>query len=201
MSQTITTRSDAQPIIVTLVHGTWARGAACCAERSLLRHTLEEEFSGRIAFEVFEWSGKNSPFHRSKAGIDLAGRLKDGFKNHPENARHYVIGHSHGGNLVCQALRGRAVQERISGIACLSTPFFAPRSRYVGFLQAPDLFFLALAGAQFILWLLFFLMFMIDSVSLFLALWCWRPLIGLSISLGHYSMRLVLALVILKRID
>ena len=44
-------------------------------------------------------------------------------------ARHVLIGHSHGGFVALSALRGATLDERICGVACLSTPFLMARVR------------------------------------------------------------------------
>ena len=44
-------------------------------------------------------------------------------------ARHMLIGHSHGGFVALSALRGATLDERFCGVACLSTPFLMARVR------------------------------------------------------------------------
>ena len=48
------------------------------------------------------------------------------------NAQHFVIGHSHGGNIAFQAMRDGAVESRMAGVVCLSTPFLCAAPRNLG---------------------------------------------------------------------
>jgi hypothetical protein len=48
------------------------------------------------------------------------------------DAQHFVIGHSHGGNIAFQAMRDAAVESRIAGVVCLSTPFLCAAPRNLG---------------------------------------------------------------------
>jgi len=48
------------------------------------------------------------------------------------DARHFVIGHSHGGNIAFQAMREKAVAARMAGVVCLSTPFLWASPRNLG---------------------------------------------------------------------
>jgi hypothetical protein len=48
------------------------------------------------------------------------------------NARHYVVAHSHGGNVAFQALGDPVLNERIRGLVCLSTPFLTVVRRDLG---------------------------------------------------------------------
>jgi hypothetical protein len=51
----------------------------------------------------------------------------------PPDATHIIVAHSHGGNVVLMALRDPPnLRERISGVACLATPFIAARDRNIG---------------------------------------------------------------------
>jgi hypothetical protein len=113
---------------VTLVHGTFARGAAWTKEGSALRDSLEEIFRGRIKFHNFEWSGYPSYFSRDQASAKLQIFLSHLLQLYP-NDMHFIIGHSHGGNVVLYALRNSTLAERIHGVITLSTPFLSARQR------------------------------------------------------------------------
>jgi hypothetical protein len=114
-------------IVVTLVHGTWARHAAWTLPSSRLCRTLCKEAQGPVRFERFLWSGWNTVTSRHRAVTRLIAQLAASQTRWP-HARHFVIGHSHGGNIAFQAMRERSVAERIAGLACLSTPFLCASS-------------------------------------------------------------------------
>jgi hypothetical protein len=116
---------------VTLVHVTGARHAPWTQPASQLRAALETAFPGRLTFSAFEWSGQNSFKARFRAAQALAEALKEDAQEHPD-CHHFIIGHSHGGNVALWALGQRNLLERISGVACLSTPFFRLQKRYYG---------------------------------------------------------------------
>ena len=121
-------------VVITLVHGTFARlptrDADWTREGSLLRRKLQAALGDDVVFIPFRWSGMNWPAARYRA----AGRLREHFGDtalrYPGRS-HYLISHSHGGNVCLYALReaereGSAVP---TGAVCLSTPFIAAQPR------------------------------------------------------------------------
>ena len=123
-------QSDATPtLVVTLVHGTWAANAAWLRADSVLCRSILAAFPDQVLrFVPFRWSGHNSVSARFRAGQALAEKLSTMQREWPE-ARHVLIGHSHGGFVALSALRGATLDERICGVACLSTPFLMARVR------------------------------------------------------------------------
>jgi len=123
-------QSDATPtLVVTLVHGTWASKAAWLREDSLLCRSILAAFPEQVLrFVPFRWSGHNSVSARFRGAQTLAAKLDAMRRQWPE-ARHVLIGHSHGGFVALSALRGATQDERIRGVACLSTPFLMARVR------------------------------------------------------------------------
>jgi hypothetical protein len=114
---------------ITLVHGTFARNAAWTRPGSKLREHIEARLPGRVVYHRFRWSGWPSHLARDRAARLLRDRLLKCVKNN-ETARHCVICHSHGGNIVCYALRDAAeLVDRLDCIITLSTPFLLVRSR------------------------------------------------------------------------
>ena len=125
-----------RPLVVTLVHGTFGRlpghDAAWARDGSYLRRRLQEELGGDVVFVPFRWSGMNSPSARYRA----AQRLRDHFhltaERHPA-CGHYLVAHSHGGNVALYALRdavaGAPPSALPDGVVCLSTPFIASQPR------------------------------------------------------------------------
>lgn len=124
-------RADASPMeIVTLVHGTFARGlflrrplAAWTDSRSDLRAAIADALRPRkVQFAIFNWSGGNSMHARRDAGFALVAFLLELFARFPK-AHHHIVAHSHGGNIAMYALRTDTIRSRIQSVTCLSTPF------------------------------------------------------------------------------
>ena len=118
-------------VVVTLVHGTFARRAAWTNESSPLCMAIRSSMHGPVRFERFLWSGWNTVTSRSKAVGHLISHLADSQTRWPQ-AQHFVVGHSHGGNIAFQAMRDKAVEARIAGVVCLSTPFLWASPRDLG---------------------------------------------------------------------
>ncbi len=125
--------------VVTLVHGTFANtesewiqesGALCTALRGAL--------DGVVVARRFEWTGRNRNADRRHAAADLARTLDEGLGAHPD-ARHFIIAHSHGGNVALGALRDPVRQRSMSGLVCLGTPFVRVSERNTGEAAAPSL--------------------------------------------------------------
>lgn len=116
--------------VFTLVHGTWARSARWMEPDSELRQAVAG-ISGPVRFERFAWSGNNSVLARQRAVRRLIEQLRRTFMEWPE-AQHYIIAHSHGGNIALQSMSDDAISRRVSGIICLSTPFLTITSRQLG---------------------------------------------------------------------
>lgn len=118
--------------VVTLVHGTWARGYQWPEMRKFLNAHLEKP----VRIDTFDWpvdgtsrwSAKNRADVRTKAASDLRLHLDARLAEHPA-ARHFIVAHSHGGTIVLSALRNYPQRSRIAGVACLSTPFINVRMR------------------------------------------------------------------------
>src|SRR6266446_3746102 len=112
--------------VITLVHGTWAQDAQWMREESALCASLRNSLSAGVAFRAFRWSGRNSHLERRRAAERLRAELITAVAEYPD-ANHYVIAHSHGGNVAFHALKDRDCGPRISGVVFLSTPFLFVR--------------------------------------------------------------------------
>jgi hypothetical protein len=123
--------SMAPDVVITLVHGTFARRADWTAESSPLCAAIRATMQAPVRFERFLWSGWNTVSSRSKAVERLISHLAAAQTRWP-HARHFVVGHSHGGNIAFQALRAQSVAARIAGVVCLSTPFLWASPRNLG---------------------------------------------------------------------
>jgi hypothetical protein len=115
---------------ITLVHGTFARRLSWLRLSSVLKQDLQSKLSTRVIFHRFSWSGW--PLHKSRyrAARRLHKFLDERISGNPAHT-HFVIAHSHGGNLVLYALRDTRVAAEIAGVVTLSTPFLVPRTRTV----------------------------------------------------------------------
>ena len=122
-------------IVVTLVHGTFGRlpwrDAGWTREESALRQRLQAEV-GEVLFVPFRWSGMNWPAARYRAARALREHFASIAERYPRHA-HYIVAHSHGGNVTLYALRDaeRAGGVVPDGAVCLSTPFIAAQPRRV----------------------------------------------------------------------
>lgn len=114
--------------VITLVHGTYARKAKWLSPDSDLSKTIVEEFSHKVEIIPFFWSGGNSPASRATAADRLREQLQSQVVKWPW-AKHYIIAHSHGGNVALYALRDSKLENDISGLICLATPFLLLRPR------------------------------------------------------------------------
>ena len=126
------------PVVVTLVHGTFGRlpgtDAAWTREGSMLRERLGAELGGDVVFVPFRWSGMNWPAARYRAARRLRDHFRHTAQRYPARS-HYVIAHSHGGNVALYALRDAEREDAPEGLprgaVCLSTPFIAAQPRPV----------------------------------------------------------------------
>jgi pimeloyl-ACP methyl ester carboxylesterase len=137
--------------LVTLVHGTWASKTPWVQDGSCFQSWLSSELQG-ACFPFFRWSGRNSHTHRIQAGKELQDHLRRVQKQVERipDAKHVVIAHSHGGNVVLYALQDDELRRRVDGVVCMATPFYSIRER-----RLPRLLFgavlLSLVGAAFML--------------------------------------------------
>ncbi len=118
--------------VVTTVHGTYAKHATWVEPDSKLGVALTQRFGAGVKMIPFRWSGRNNPSARAKAKDKLRAHLSALLGDYPE-ASHYIIAHSHGGNVALYALRDdETLRDKIAGVACLATPFLVSRHRVLG---------------------------------------------------------------------
>jgi hypothetical protein len=117
--------SESPQFVVTLVHGTFARRAHWIESDSSFSRGLAEQLDGTtVRIFPFRWSGRNSTHARDDAIVRLTGHLNQ-LKSRFPKAKHYVIGHSHGGAVAHEA----GCNADLDGVVCLSTPFLILRER------------------------------------------------------------------------
>src|SRR5271166_1168830 len=118
-------------VVVTLVHGTFARKARWIRSQSPLSLALVRE-----GFQVvpFRWSGKNAHWARAVASGQLADHMEKQIANYGDAAQ-CIVAHSHGGNVAVQAVHGLARKDYSKPIfiITLSTPFIHVRQRQLPF--------------------------------------------------------------------
>lgn len=115
-------------VVISLIHGTWARSAAWTLPSSLLSLALRNKLdSKKVLFFRFGWSGKNSIKSRASAGVVLNHNLKEIFARYP-HAKHFIIAHSHGGSVALNCL-DHEIADAVDGIICLGTPVFVTKPR------------------------------------------------------------------------
>jgi len=116
---------------ITLVHGTFARGAPWTKEGSRLSSSLRTALGANATVEPCEWSGGNSAADREDGAARLAEHLR-GQGDKAAKERRFVVAHSHGGNVALYALRDPEVERLVDGVVCMATPFIVARRRDLG---------------------------------------------------------------------
>ena len=117
--------------VVTTVHGTYAKHATWVEPDSKLGKALAQRFGAGVVVASFRWSGRNNPSARAEAKDKLREHLHC-LQIKYKQAQHYIVAHSHGGNVAFYALRDEALRDKIAGVACLATPFLVSRPRVLG---------------------------------------------------------------------
>lgn len=119
---------EERQIDCVLVHGTFARNAAWTnSVTSPLCAALREQLDNSVSFRAFEWSGRNSHRARRTAADQLAAFVSNRHVNGHSTVR-VLIGHSHGGTVICDALkRHKKLLASVDYVVLLSTPFIQAR--------------------------------------------------------------------------
>ncbi len=113
--------------VVTLVHGTFARHAPWTMPGSELAMALGEGLPGPVNVFRFVWSGRNSFAARARGRRELRRHLKACIAKYPD-AKHIVVGHSHGGSITLDAIT-RDYSRKLAAVVCLATPVLSVRLR------------------------------------------------------------------------
>lgn len=125
--------------VAVLVHGTYAGSEANTGHQwwqtgspfsRKLRTHLPDGVNLAEDGEVFHWSGENSERARSKAALLLVRHLK---KLEASGKDYHLVGHSHGGSVIWQALKMAALyKEKLLGLrswTTVGTPYLQHKSR------------------------------------------------------------------------
>lgn len=120
------------PIVIT-VHGTfatdlhdeggrwWQRGSEFT---SALVQRLGDMGFPSVSIEPFRWSGLNSDYARLQAAAKLERTIDEATRDGRPVA---VLAHSHGGNVIMEALAQRRFSRPLAAVLTLGTPFFTRR--------------------------------------------------------------------------
>lgn len=114
--------------LITLVHGTFAKGAAWTREGSALHGALAKGLGSAARVQYFDWSGRNTHQARLVAGKELAAFLTKSASDYPD-AKRVTIAHSHGGNIALYARRHASEPAASDHVVCLATPFIRCQMR------------------------------------------------------------------------
>lgn len=143
---------DSRPLVIT-IHGTFAHDLADDGEQwwqrgslftSVLAERLAEKGFPDVAVQPFHWSGLNSDQARLRAAAVLAGIIAATKRNGRPVA---VLAHSHGGNVLMEALVQRRTRRPLAAALTLGTPFFIRRLKPLPTLIAAFKVLLGLAVA------------------------------------------------------
>lgn len=114
--------ADTTDVTVHLVHGTFEPNASWTLPGSKMRDAIEG-MGCQVNVARFSWSGHNSPAARSQAAEELAKKVIAS-----PSRRHYIVAHSHGGNIVREMSHlFPETAPKISGVCLLSPPFIFRR--------------------------------------------------------------------------
>lgn len=128
--------NDERPSLVfTLIHGTFGSGDTWMTDespgsfRAQIRMLLGDNFG--IEFQPFDWGCRskylrwfvdNRELRRQEATASLLNELE----HRPLVSaafRHYLVGHSHGGNIAMRACVSSEARRKVTGVITLATPF------------------------------------------------------------------------------
>lgn len=109
-------------IIVTLIHGTFAKNAPWVSENSEFRNRLNRQLLDEVCFQTLNWSGKNSNEARLSAAKELIVLLQKQLSKYPKHKK-FIISHSHGGNIALYALRDLGESANEFNLITMGTPF------------------------------------------------------------------------------
>jgi hypothetical protein len=115
---------------VTLVHGTFARGASWTQDGSVLRSVLTQQLDLPTYFGVFEWTGNNDHGTRLEAARELRSFMRRSLQDNPSDL-HFIVAHSHGGNIVLHSLKDTQIREGVRGVITMGTPFISCQNREI----------------------------------------------------------------------
>lgn len=127
--------------LFTLIHGTFAANSTWVNDHE---HDNPDGFRARLKAALNKPTSFSATppwgstlITRRWRDLTNASRLNgaDNLRRHilslprQNKQKHFLVAHSHGGNVAMYAMQDKAVQERVDGLICISTPFLYPRRR------------------------------------------------------------------------
>ena len=109
-------------IQITLIHGTFASEGLWFREGSFFRIFFLQKCEMPLEFHPFIWDGGNSHSSRLLAAKNLKSHILEINEKFP-NSKHYLISHSHGGNVALYASKMKGFDNLIEGVVTFGTPF------------------------------------------------------------------------------
>jgi hypothetical protein len=167
------TQPPGRNLLITLVHGTFATGAAWTKDGSILRQQLEQRLGTGLRFSRFDWSGVNSHKARQIAADELASHLMQLEREYPD-FQQFLICHSHGGNVALRALPHFDASRTIRGVVTLGTPFITCHRRTLT--ETTGTLKWAIPLSTVVLWMLIYSSICIGILNILIAYHLWRKL-------------------------
>jgi len=121
--------NESRKFVITLVHGTFDRGSTWAQPGSPFCKAIETMLPGAATFYSHPWSGQNTQAQRRAVSTALKAQLLEQRALH-RDAHHFLIGHSHGGNIGLYALDDDKAQSSLDGAICINTPFITVTRRH-----------------------------------------------------------------------
>ncbi|WP_426536938.1 hypothetical protein [Bradyrhizobium sp. McL0615] len=147
--------SSGAEVVVTFVHGTFTPGGGALSTNSALAHALRQKLAGkRMEIRTIQWTGWNTLTSRRHGASILIKHIRRIRRGQPY-AKHFIVAHSHGGNVALDAVQSGMTSRAISGMVSISTPYlvFLP---VMSFKQLSYAIELAMKILLFIAWLMLF---------------------------------------------
>ncbi len=120
----------------TLIHGTFAARSQWLNDDDDpkgFRARLKARFKHQIEYSIpTPWGSCGRIKWRdltNAARLNGAQTLKQHVLQEDDVERHFMVAHSHGGNVAMYALQDPAVAAKVDGLICMATPFLYPRKR------------------------------------------------------------------------
>ncbi len=106
-----------QEIRLFLVHGTFAPRSPWIQQDSPFCSYMREHLPKLTLLETVDWSGANTTEAREEGVMDLSKKLSRSIQENPD-AKHVVVGHSHGGTIALNAVSRDPAFTHVSVATC-----------------------------------------------------------------------------------
>jgi hypothetical protein len=184
-----------EPIKVILVHGTFDIGAEWTRDGSQYRQLLSakvEQENRKVEFQEHHWDGENTYVSRLNAAKRLDEELIDINKKFDGDT--FVIGHSHGGNIIRKALDILPQTAQPTAVITYGTPFIQFRDRELDLFVFCVRILISIIGISICFWLFslsFYLADMLPNTNGYAIFAIIIVFLGGAVSLGAFYFLLV----------